>query len=720
MRHLRKRNPSDIETALAGAYRSTAPKSRLQTAKEKLVQQLTEAYRASDDDPEGQKIILERLRRLAARNPLSEKRRALLKERLFKHVGLDLESIEGITPPELKKRQKDLEVILDMIHQADPSIGGENAGWIIKLFLHNKIRLPEDTEKLNTRLAEFAKLKHKFPVELRDLNRYPDYPSLAETIDQYSGVLGKREEERVKTAEGQEIIFEGETHPQGPLYRVIKVTTTEASAKLARHTDWCIKDPRAARDYLAGGPLYFIDKDSKRYLLAWSNCVVDVSLFPLWERFQVLMQEHQAKQTCIVCDANTAPSGDFLCPEHFDWKGSLEDANCDRQSFKEMAGILSEIPKSLQDQVGNLLQFRSSAGRNRDSFRDIELQIMDVYDRPVKISDDELDLIQKVFPECATSPEFFLRLCGHTKNFKFILKEGASFLGKATPEQILEIYKAYLYHQSPDSNDETHLAHLPVSYLRSLVQKQKISRWKEAEPYIFQSPSAAYDYYTLLETSLRPSEVAEFRELIQKHPVTMPTIKKVSTDSDFHQVGFPDPENYQRRINAEYQRRAGALEAWKSKQMEKFATKVDKAGHSFRKQLKNTSEVSQQQQKIIEEWGQTYIPQLEAGEIQLVDIVRPLFRELRRIKHGSWRSRTREIAQQILLPYVNYYGKGYLIFKGRRISLGDYLGMLQKATRRSRRMRRRGHVSDQVKKRETNALVAEVEKIYKKKIKARH
>lgn len=714
MRHLRKRNPSDIETALAGAYRSTTPKSRAQTAKEKLVQQLTEAYRASDDDPEGQKIILDRLRRLAVRNPLSEKRRGFFKERLLKHVGLDPESIEGITPQELGKRQKDLEIILDMIHQADPSFSGEHAGWIIKLFLHNKIRLPEDTEKLNTRLTEFAKLKHKIPVELRDLNRYPDYPSLAETIDQYSGVLGKREEERVRTEEGQEVIFEGELSPQGPPYRVIKVTTTEASAKLARHTDWCIKDPRAARDYLANGPLYFIDKNNKRYLLAWSDCVVDAAIAPLWKRFQSLMAEHQTNSNCMVCSI----PGSFLCKEHIVWEGSLLDANVDRQSFKEMAGFLSEVPVQLQNQVENLLQFRAPS--NPDGSPEIDLQIMDVYDRPANLTSDELELTQKIYATCTDRVEFFIRLCDHLNDPALILQKGAAFLEKANPDQLLQIYKAHLIRQLPEDDGFD----FPTDYLITVLRNKRIKvlRWKEAEPYIFQSPSAAYEYYSLVERKLQPNET-EFKELIRKHlaPTTpAPAVKKISTNSNFRGVGFPDAERHRRRVNEEYQRRATELESWKIKQQEKFAAKQTTSLQHLQRQLRDTNKKSHQQQQIVDNWEQNYIPRLEAGEIQLVDIVQPLFKELRKVN-----DRAAKAARQILLPYVDYYGKGYLVSRGKNVSLDEYISLLRrtaaKASRRSsrRRVSRRGHISDRVKKRETTALLIEVEKAYKKKIKVR-
>jgi hypothetical protein len=600
-----------------------------------------------------------------------------------------------------------------MIHQADPSVSGEHAGWIIKLFLNGKIRLPEDTAKLNTRLTEFSKIKHKFPVELRDLNRFPDYPTLAETLDQHSGIMGKREEERVKTEEGQEVIFEGALQPDGPQYRVIKVTTSEASAKLARNTDWCIKDPKYSRDYLADGPLYFIDKDNKRYLLTWSNCIVDITLVPLWKHFQTVMQEHRAKQTCIVCNTNTESAGNFLCSEHSDWKSSLEDARCDQHDFKEMAGMLHEIPDALQTQVGNLIQFRSSTCMTRSrNFRHVDLQIMDVYDRPAKLLLDELDLLYKIFPKCVEEVEFFLRLCEHTRNYKAILEKGASFLGKATPQQLVEIFKTYAFKMLPGSKGEDG-GPLPVDYLKDQLGQRKLSRWKEAESYIFQSPSAAYDYYTLLEASLRPNEVAEFQELIQKHPISIPTINSISTEP-FGRVHFPDSEAFKHKIDIEYHQRVNELESWKKGQLEKLEADVGRAGESLRKELKRSNQIGRKQQKIIEKWKQTYIPQLEAGEIQLIDIIQPLYAALQKGYHRAGR-----MTQQILVPYIDYYGKGYLIYKGKGISLENYLGTLRKAMRGSRRRgRRRGHISDQVRKRETTALLDEVEKAYKKKIKA--
>jgi hypothetical protein len=75
---MRRRNPSDIEAALAGAYHGArssgvqrSVSAKLPSSKEQLAQQLWESYHASTDDPEAQKIIMSRLRRLATKNPES-------------------------------------------------------------------------------------------------------------------------------------------------------------------------------------------------------------------------------------------------------------------------------------------------------------------------------------------------------------------------------------------------------------------------------------------------------------------------------------------------------------------------------------------------------------------------------------------------------------------------------------------------------------------------
>lgn len=145
-----------------------------------------------------------------------------------------------------------------MIAESDPTPSKKYIAWLLKLTAKKNLRFPEDREKVFERLTQFDQLKRKqsFQGE-RDINQYRTYGNLARTIKNNLSVKTKGEEHREQLTSGMEEIYgDGE-------YRVIKITTPEASAKLCRGTEWCTKDPKYSNSYLLQGPMYRFEKNGK-------------------------------------------------------------------------------------------------------------------------------------------------------------------------------------------------------------------------------------------------------------------------------------------------------------------------------------------------------------------------------------------------------------------------------------------------------------------------
>ncbi len=134
--------------------------------------------------------------------------------------------------------------------------------WIVSLMSSGNIRFPEDTEKVNQALKTFDKLKSKPQFNgSKNIYSYKTYGDLVRIIDESSGVKTKGEEYRGNLTTGMQEIY-GDS-----VYRVIKLTTPEATSKLCRGTEWCVKDPKFSKDYLEKGPLFLFYKNGERYAL---------------------------------------------------------------------------------------------------------------------------------------------------------------------------------------------------------------------------------------------------------------------------------------------------------------------------------------------------------------------------------------------------------------------------------------------------------------------
>lgn len=161
----------------------------------------------------------------------------------------DLE--EAVSPARLKIIARQFGLFDNQVEQAalaDPT-DGKYLTWICKLWVNGKIQLPEDAEKVHTRLSQFAKLSRTSTwTGPKDLNQFASYADLVRAIE--VAAPGKKELVRMKTEAGVEFMAE-----KGP-FKLYRITTPEAGAKHFRNTEWCVKDPAYFNDY--GPPFYYL------------------------------------------------------------------------------------------------------------------------------------------------------------------------------------------------------------------------------------------------------------------------------------------------------------------------------------------------------------------------------------------------------------------------------------------------------------------------------
>lgn len=160
---------------------------------------------------------------------------------------------------------------INMLSQADPTGSkGDYIDWIVKLDIGKTSIFPEDSDKTRDALIAFDKFKKTDKPIDRNIDSYATYGDLVKTLDPYQeeveeAIETKTEKERIKVEEAEGVT---EVYNDGT-YRVVKITTPEASSKVCWGTGavhWCVKDVKWAQDYLEKGPLYFMFKNEEPYI----------------------------------------------------------------------------------------------------------------------------------------------------------------------------------------------------------------------------------------------------------------------------------------------------------------------------------------------------------------------------------------------------------------------------------------------------------------------
>ena len=122
--------------------------------------------------------------------------------------------------------------------------------WLMKQYVKNKFKIPEDLPKLNSELEQFSKISHK--LEKTNIHDY-SWDEFLSVLPKLDDIHTSKEEERIAKA-GAEKLFEDEN------WLVIHPKTEEAACYYGKGTRWCT----AAREdnyfdrYNQDGNLYII------------------------------------------------------------------------------------------------------------------------------------------------------------------------------------------------------------------------------------------------------------------------------------------------------------------------------------------------------------------------------------------------------------------------------------------------------------------------------
>lgn len=260
-------------------------------------------------------------------NPLSDKRKDFLRPIL--HLFLEKQSLRRqlapLSPDEELRRGQEIEHLVERVltwtAQADPTPSGKYGSWLLRLYRKRKIALPEDISKLHDMLSQFTKIRRHLPLDKRDINSYRTDGDLFRVLREHEGAVSKRGRARIAAAEGQKLIL------SDPPFEVWEISTVEAAAQLLRGTNWCVKDPKWAKDYLAEAPLYLIIEEGDYIALAHysekhSASIMDVADEPaedsLLAAVAPIIKEilpgamcecgyYPASRMCSVCEQDKCP-----------------------------------------------------------------------------------------------------------------------------------------------------------------------------------------------------------------------------------------------------------------------------------------------------------------------------------------------------------------------------------------------------------------------------
>lgn len=171
--------------------------------------------------------------------------------------------LEAISPARIALLAKQFgmpEDKVEAIGQCDPA-NGKYLTWLLRQVRAGYFKFPDDKEKMATLLSQFDKLsrKPKFQGE-KDINRYASYEKLLDVVYANRDVVTKGEAKRSAATEGCKLIS---SDGDDVLYLV---TTEEATAKLFRHTEWCVKDPKRFYTY-DPQEFYYVERNCKPFAL---------------------------------------------------------------------------------------------------------------------------------------------------------------------------------------------------------------------------------------------------------------------------------------------------------------------------------------------------------------------------------------------------------------------------------------------------------------------
>jgi len=164
--------------------------------------------------------------------------------------------------------------VLDRFELIDPTPNKQYIQPIMNMYIKDKFKGFEDSQRLRDALALFARFKQR--LDKRDINQYASLHELEDAIEPHELELTKKE----KRQQGEYHIDPSsyDTFAESARYVVIIPITSQASCSFGAGTKWCTASKGSSEyfdEYKQEGPLYIIrtkdanyDKDS---IIATSN-----------------------------------------------------------------------------------------------------------------------------------------------------------------------------------------------------------------------------------------------------------------------------------------------------------------------------------------------------------------------------------------------------------------------------------------------------------------
>jgi len=174
---------------------------------------------------------------------------------MMKSFNDDAVSKEKLSPVEKKsffeKANSDFEIIVN----SDPTSNKKFTQWLLKLYSKKFLKL-EDLYKAIEYLTLFEKVKHKLPLEDRDINKYKNLPDLYNKISPFKEVeiISNTEKDKMAKSEGADKILDNNK------WLIIIPKTEEAACLYGKETQWCTASKKDNRfdNYNRRGKLFII------------------------------------------------------------------------------------------------------------------------------------------------------------------------------------------------------------------------------------------------------------------------------------------------------------------------------------------------------------------------------------------------------------------------------------------------------------------------------
>ena len=226
--------------------------------------------------------------------------------------------------------------------------------WLIKQYVQNKFKIPEDLSKLNSELERFSKISHK--LEKTNINDY-SWDEFLEVIPKLEDMHTSNEEKRIAKA-GAEKLFENSN------WIIIHPKTEEASCYYGKGTRWCTaaEENNYFDRYNRDGNLYIIisktNPEEKYQIHFQSGSFMNAEDSPLDDRemnkifndkelveFLSSLADKEGGLVKLPEDLENYNGGEFEV-DISDLESIYKTANRDGVRFEFIQELLTDIPDS--------------------------------------------------------------------------------------------------------------------------------------------------------------------------------------------------------------------------------------------------------------------------------------------------------------------------------------------------------------------------------------